>query len=147
MNHKRLVSRIVLLTAVILIMTSCAQTPPPHVSTIPTPHSSTPIVVATLQPTATPTPLPLGPVPRNCPPGPTPREIFPDVGPGFGSFPVWAVGLEPVIHIPTSYFTYTQYGWTWKILWRVSDSSPSPITLQAGPLHNGPLLWFQIGDQ
>jgi len=148
MSKVQFCSRVGILTGLILVLVSCTQaaSPPTEQATstalsLPTPTPYVP------PPTLTP-PL-LGPVPQNCPPGPTPQHVFSDVGPVLGHAPLWVSGIDgPHATIRLSpYFTYTQYGWTWKLLWRVSDSSPSPITLQAGPLHNGPLLWFQIGDQ
>jgi len=77
-----------------------------------------------------------------------PRPVFSDVGPGVGSFPVWAFGFggpHAIVRIPTSYFTYTRYGWTWKLIWRVSVHYMQPVTLHGGNLQTGTLLWFQIG--
>lgn len=88
-------------------------------------------------------------VPQNCPPGSTLQPIFSDVGAAVGGPPVWAIGFNgprAVIEIPT-YFTYTPYGWTWKLIWRMQDSYTHPITLRGGNLHDGSLLWFQIGQQ
>jgi hypothetical protein len=140
-------TRYVMLLMCIFLLGACAATPPQAA-----PATSTALLMPTPTPyVPPPTPVPplLGPVPQNCPLGPTPQHVFSDVGPVLGHLPVWAIGFDgphAVVRL-SSYFTYTQYGWTWKILWRVSDSSPSPITLQAGPLGNRPLLWFQIGDQ
>jgi hypothetical protein len=148
MNTRRFLVRQVMLLALIIGIVACAQTSPAQTSATPTVVNSRPTSTATL-PSPTPTPPFLGPMPQDCLPGPTPQRVFPDVGPALGQAPVWAIGFDGPhanIRISTS-FTYTQYGWTWKILWRISDSSPGPITLQAVPLRNGPLLWFQIGDQ
>lgn len=148
MNTRRFLLRQVMLLVLVATITACASTPTPPTAQA----TSTAISMPTPTPYVPPptlTPPPLGSVPQNCPPGPTPQRVFSDVGPTLGHAPVWAIGFDgphAVVRL-SSYFTYTQYGWTWKILWRVSDSSPSPITLQAGPLRNGPLLWFQIGDQ
>ncbi len=95
------------------------------------------------------TPPQLGMVPQNCPPGPTPQPIFSDIGPVVGAAPLWVTGFggpHAVINIPT-YFTYTQYGWTWKLLWKMQSGYMHPITLEGGNLLNGTLLWFQIGQQ
>jgi len=93
-------------------------------------------------------------VPQNCPPGPRPQNIFADIIPVIGSFPVWAagfVGPHAILHIGNGKSTqnnvYTQHGWYRKILWRVSRNSPSPVTLHGSSLRDGTPLWFQIGDQ
>ncbi len=79
-----------------------------------------------------------------------PRPVFSDVGPGVGSFPVWAFGFggpHAIVRIPTSYFTYTQYGWTWKLIWRVSVHYMQPVRLHGGNLRTSTPLWFQMNGQ
>jgi hypothetical protein len=130
----------------LFVTMACSQTAPtPHVSSPTAVIRSTPTLPPVLTPTTTP-PL-LGSVPQNCPSSPAPRNIFPDVGPGYGTSPVWAFGLETTIRIPTSYDSYTQYGWTWKVIWRVSSSYTHLVSLHARNLSRGTPLWFQIGDQ
>lgn len=130
----------------LFVTTACSQTAPaPHVSMPPTVIRSTPTSPPTLVPTATPPPL--GLVPQNCPTTPASRNIFPDIGPGVGTSPVWAFGLGTPILIPTSYFTYTPYGWTWKVIWRVSSGYTHLVRLHAGNLRGSSPLWFQIDDQ
>lgn len=106
--------------------------------------TSTPFI----EPSQTPTPKPpsLGPVPQDCPPGPTPRPIFAGIGPGIGSFPVWAFGFDgphAVLRISPN-DTYTQYGWIWKIVWEVGPNYMHPVTLHSGKLSGGAPLWFQF---
>lgn len=60
---------------------------------------------------------------------------------------MWAFGLDTTVRIPTSYFTYTQYGWTWKVIWRVSTRYTQPVQLHGGNLRTGTPLWFQIEVQ
>lgn len=146
----RLITRFVLLLMLISLLASCTST-----SSLPTTGTATASPSASTtsaRPVVTPTlliPPPLGMVPQNCPPGPTPQPIFSDIGPVVGAAPVWVTGFggpHAVIHIPT-YFTYTQYGWTWKLLWKMQSGYTHPITLEGGNLRNGTLLWFQIGQQ
>jgi hypothetical protein len=137
-----------LLPALLLLLSSCSQATGPVTGRV----TATPSMVPTPTPTPyvpPPTPIspPLGLPPRDCHPGPMPRPIFSDVGPGYGSFPVWAFGLDTTVRIATSYFTYTQYGWEWKVLWRVSTRYTQPVRLHGGNLRTGTPLWFQIGDQ
>jgi len=49
------------------------------------------------------------------------------------------------VRIP-SYFDYTQYGWPWKVIWRVSTRYTQPVQLHGGSLRTGTPLWFQIGE-
>lgn len=88
----------ILLLALLLLLSACSSASNPQIGT-PAPTSQP---VATLLPTPTPfTPIPtptlkpppLGPVPQNCPVNPPPHNVFSDVGPAYGSFPVWVIGL------------------------------------------------------
>ncbi len=104
-----------LLLALLLLLSGCSQaSSPPAGTPTPTPQAvatPTPTPILMPSPTPTPKPPPLGLVPQDCPTGPTPRPVFSDVGPGVGSFPVWAFGFggpHAIVRIPTSYFTYTQ---------------------------------------
>ncbi len=141
-------ARSVLLMVLLVIVSSCS---PESIPVTRTP-TSTSRPISTLGPT--PTAPPLGAVPQNCPPGPRPQNIFADIIPVIGSFPVWAagfVGPHAILHIGNGKSTqnnvYTQHGWYRKILWRVSRNSPSPVTLHGSSLRDGTPLWFQIGDQ
>ena len=165
MNHARLVSRAVLLTAVILVIASCAQASQPSTSATPTVDSAHLTAFAQEQstpaPSPSPTPTPLvasaanvGPVPQTCPPGPTPKDINPSLfGPGVGGSPVWAIGFDgphATAHlrgIAEDATTAKQYGWEHKILWEIGPHYTHSVTLRGGSLRNGTLLWFQFGDQ
>lgn len=134
------------LLALLLLLSSCSPASGPvtgrataTLGVVPTP-TPTPYVEP-----PTPIPPPLGLPPQDCPLGPPPHNVFSDVIPGYGSFPAWAFGLEPTIRISTS-FTYTQYGWTWKVIWRVSTRYTQPVQLHGGNLRTGMPLWFQIGE-
>lgn len=153
-NAVRFFTHAILLPALIPLLLSCAATSLPQATE--TPRASSPAPTTSAVPSGTVsttptllTPPPLGMVPQNCPPGPTPQPIFSDIGPVVGAAPLWVTGFggpHAVIHIPT-YFTFTQYGWTWKLLWKMQSGYTHPITLEGGNLRNGTLLWFQIGQQ
>jgi hypothetical protein len=148
--------RVMILIGLTLVTVACTQTTP-----TPPANSTRPVVSVTVVPAATPTPTPtplvasaanVGPVPQTCPPGPPPTYVNSEVGPGVGSFPVWAIGFagpRATIHLNgwSEDPSFVQYGWNYKILWVMSDSSPGPVTLRGGSLHDSALLWFQIGDQ
>jgi len=144
MNNTYSFARLIALLALASVLVTCSQAPPPQATNTPTPTSSQATAISAPSPTLTPPPL--GLAPQNCHSGPTPRTIFSDVGPGVGRSPIWAFGLDTTIRIP-SYFTYTQYGWTWKIIWRMAKSYTHPVTLRGRNLHNGTPLWFQIDGQ
>lgn len=141
------------LLAVLLLLSSCSQTSNPVTGgATPPPQATSPLRPTPTPPLITPTPPPLGPVPKDCPPGPTPQQIFSDLGPsGVGSYPVWAFGFDgPHATVPLSRDpdAYTPpYGWTTKVIWRVSTHYTHPVHLQGGNLRTGTSLWFQIGDQ
>src|SRR5437899_884817 len=137
--------RISIVLLCILLLGACATTPPQAVQ-----PTATALSVASPTPFPTLVPPPLGAVPQDCPPGPTPQQVFPDVGPALGHAPLWAIGFDgphAVIHIPTSYDTYTQYGWTWKVIWRMQGGFTSSVTLHGKNGRDDTSLWFQIGQQ
>jgi hypothetical protein len=144
------IGAVILLVALLVLLSSCSPVNgPPTGAPTSTPQAvliPTPTWFITPAPTSTPKPPPLGLAPQNCPVSPSPHNIFSDVGPGYGSFPVWVFGLEPTVRIPTSYFTYTQYGWTWKVIWRVSVHYTQPVRLHGGNLLTGMPLWFGISN-
>jgi len=139
-------SRYAALVAFLVVLASCTQMPPS--SAAPTPTLST-------KPTSPSTPVPapttqqfsrLGRVPQDCPPGPTPQPSLPGIGPAIGSSKVWAIGFSGShadIPIP-SYDTYTQHGWTWKIIWEVGPDYTQLVTIRGGELRSGTPLWFQF---
>jgi hypothetical protein len=133
---------------VLLLLSSC--TPETRIATNQ-PTATLPSTV-TLAPTSTPlpptpTPPSLGLVPSDCPPSSPSETISPAIGPAVGGSPVWAIGIAPgPIHIP-SYFTYTQYGWTWKVAWEIGPNYTNLVTLRGGNIRDGTPLWFQVADQ
>lgn len=135
------------IVALLAVLASCTQMPQ---SSAPTPTLSTQQTsTTTLVPisnTLTPTPPPLGLIPRDCSPGPTPRSSLPGIGPVIGGSKVWATGFNgPHAEIPIpSYDTYTQHGWTWKIVWEVGPDYTQPVAIRGGNLRSGTPLWFQI---
>jgi hypothetical protein len=142
--HRRFLAPAIML-GLLFLTTACTQMTPGSAVSTPSPGvRSTPTSSPALVPTATPPPL--GAAPQNCPRSPAPRPIFPDVGPGVGSAPVWAFGLDTTLRIPT-YFTYTPEGWTWKVIWRMSAGYSHLVSLHARNLHGGTPLWFQIDEQ
>jgi hypothetical protein len=134
----------IFLSALVLILASCTQTP--QSSATPTPTISTkPTNSATLVPV--PTTPPLGSIPRDCTPGPTPRSSLPGIGPVIGGSKVWASGFEgshATILIRPYDDTYTQHGWSWKIVWEVGPDYTQLVTIQGGNLRNGMPLWIQV---
>lgn len=151
-NNVHFFTRFVLLLLLMPLVLSCTSTSLlPTSGTVTSPTSTTaarPTETVAVTPTLL-MPPPLGQVPQNCPPGPTPQSIFSDVGPAVGRTPLWAIGFDgphAVIKIPP-YFTYTPYGWTWKLIWRMQASYTYPIMLSGTNLHDGSLLWFQIDEQ
>jgi hypothetical protein len=133
----------------LFMMAACSQmTPAPRVSTSSTVIRSTPTSPPTLGSTATPPPL--GTAPPNCAPGPAVRSIFPELGPGIGTAPLFVFGVEGdsrPLRIPP-YDTYVSpYGWTWKIIWEVGPHFSSKITLQGENVHTGAPIWFQLLDE
>lgn len=135
------------LVALLAVLISCTQTP--QSSSMPTATLSTnptrtpPLILPTTPAPATP---PLGPIPRNCPPGPTPRSSLPGIGPVIGGSKVWASGFNgPHAEISIPYYdTYTQHGWSWKIVWEVGPDYTQLVTIQGGNLRDGTPLWFQV---
>jgi len=136
------------IVVLLAVLVSCTQTP--QSSTTPTPTistkpTSTPTLVS-IPTTPTPTTSPLGPIPRDCSPGPTPRSSLPGIGPVIGGSKVWASGFDGShadIPIP-SYDTYTQHGWTWKIVWEVGPDYTQLVTIRGVNLRTGTPLWFQV---
>jgi hypothetical protein len=130
------------IVALLAILASCTQTP--QSSATPTPTISTkPTNSATLVPTTPP----LGPIPRDCTPGPAPRSSLPGIGPVIGGSKVWASGFEgshATILIRPYDDTYTQHGWSWKIVWEVGPDYTQLVTIQGGNLRNGMPLWIQV---
>lgn len=147
MAPKCLIPRLSILFGLLLIMTACSPSAP-----LPSRGSASPTVAqpsATFPPTpaSTVTPPPLGVVPQNCSPGAVPHNVFSALGPAVGQAPIWAVGFDgphAVLRIPTSYDTYTQYGWTWKLVWTVGPHFSQKVTLHAVNLRTGEPLWFQF---
>ena len=147
-QHRFFLSQTIVL-GLLFVTAACSQTAPaPRVSTSSTVIRPTPTLFPTLVPTATP--LPLGAAPSNCTPGPTVRPIFPQLGPGIGTAPLFVFGVEggsrPLLIPP--YDTYVSpYGWTWKIIWEVGPHFSSKITLRGKNVHTGAPIWFQLLDE
>jgi hypothetical protein len=146
MSPKCLASRLIILLGLLLGTAACSQT-------VSVPHGSLSPTVA--QPSSTPpptsaltvTPPPLGSVPQNCSPGAVPHTVFSQLGPVVGQAPIWAAGFDgphAVLRIPTSYDTYTQYGWTWKLVWEIGPHFSQKVTLHGVNLRTGVPLWFQF---
>ena len=136
-----------------LVLVSCSQTvvspsvATPAITISPTAPSPSPTSTATLVQTLTAPPLRV--VPQNCSPGPAPQSIFSGLGPTIGKAPIWATGFagpHAVLLIPTSNDTYTQHGWSWKILWNVGPHFPHQVTIQGKDTYTGTPLWFQLTD-
>jgi len=149
MKSISLFTRSIMVLMCSFLLVGCASTPSPQAArkTTVVPATSTAISVPSPTPSPTLTPPPLGVVPQDCPTSPAPRNIFPDIEPGYGTWPVWSFGLDTSIHIATSYFTYTQYGWEWKVIWRVQASYTNTVTVRGGNVRTGTPLWFQVGTQ
>lgn len=147
MSPKCLASLFGIFLGFLLVTTACSQT-----ASFPSHGSASPTVAqpsSTLPPTraATVTPPPLAGVPKNCASGAVPRRVFSNLGPVVRQAPIWASGFDgpfAVLRISTSYDTYTQYGWTWKLIWMVGPHFSQKVTLHGVNLHTGAALWFQF---
>jgi hypothetical protein len=147
MAPKCLAPRLVILVGLLLVTTACSQAAsfPSRGSASPTVAQPSPTLPPT--PAAPVTPPPLGTVPQNCSPGAVPRNVFSELGPVVGQAPIWAAGFDgphAVVRIPTSYDTYTPYGWTWKLVWEIGPHFSQQVTLHGVNLRTGEPLWFQF---
>jgi hypothetical protein len=110
-------------------------------------------------PTPTPKPSPaqretvgrmVEPPPTSCPSGPNPQAVSPDVGPGLGQAPVWAVGFgsgkPAAILLIQGEGTIGVHGYYRKVLWVIQHGYAQPVTLSGSNSDRGDPLWFQIGD-
>lgn len=144
-----------ILLTLLMLTVSCSQPSLPQMSLTPTVVHSSLTPLPTLAPTPTfsfsqtSTNPPLGAIPRDCPQGPPPQPLISNQGSAVGGSEVWAVGFagpHAAIHIPFTYDTYTQHGWSWKLIWEMGPSHTSPATISGRNLRTGSPLWFQISD-
>jgi hypothetical protein len=146
MNIRRL-SRIVMLTGLVLTLTACAGSPAPP--STPTASAPPPTSAGTVVPTPSPTEPRLDPVPQHCPvSNPTPHMSLPGLGPVIGSSPVWADWppggpvIAHLLHAPPGVYE-APYGWAiLKTIWEVGPNYTHPVTVRGHDLfdHHTPLL-------
>jgi len=145
MTSKRL-SRMVILTGLLLVLTACTSPAP---ASTPTASAPPPTSAGTVVPTPSPTELRLDPVPQYCPvSNPTPHMSLPGLGPVIGASPVWADWPPggPVIahlsHAPPGVYE-APYGWAiLKTIWEVGPNYTHPVTVRGHDLfdHHTPPL-------
>jgi len=154
MKYRRFFFHLVSILSFSFVIVACSQTTSSPAVATTTPSISISPTAPSPSPTSTPTLLPtrtasfLGTVPQNCLLGPTPRSIFGGLGPVIGKAPVWATGFagpHAMILIP-SYDTYTQHGWTWKILWDVGPHFLHQVTIRGKDMHTGTPLRLQFAN-
>jgi len=155
MKYHRFFFHLVSILSFSFVIVACSQTASsPSVATA-TPSVSISPTASSPSPTSPPTLIPtikapsLGTVPQNCSPGPTLSNIFGSFGPILGKAPVWAKGFagpHATIFIPTSYSTYTKFGWTWKILWDIGPHFLHQVTIRGKDVYTGTPLRFQFTD-
>lgn len=142
--------RFTLFFILLFVIVACNPTTPVPSKTVSdnTPSATPPTTIPTaITPTMTPTPPPLASLPRNCPAQAMPQRKFSALGPVVGQAPIWAAGFDvplAAIPVPTSYDTYTQYGWVWKLVWEVGPHFSQNVTLHGMNLQTGTPLHFQF---
>ncbi len=134
MNIRRL-SRIVMLTGLVLTLTACTGSPAPQAEHPPTVSASTLTSTAQLSPTPSPSPFggasaQLGSLPLTCPSSSIhmPKTISPKFAPAVGAGPAWGVGIISYQQMPlalvwdpgSALTTHEEYGWGHKLLWVVA---------------------------
>lgn len=85
MKHQNFFLKIVALFLFSLVVGACTQTPNvPLTNTQPTTIVNATAISSPSSLPPTPTPPPLGSVPKTCSPGPTPQPLFSNLGPVLG---------------------------------------------------------------
>ena len=156
MNSMRLLSRGLMLAALILILASCTSAQSPQAKTTPT-KGTTPTLPLTPQPTITPTPVPtrpapLGLAPQNCPSSPALKKINTSFTSLVGTAPAWVNSFieqnqQPVLlfgdnHTMYSWVQYDEHGWEHKFLYAVGPSYTGIVTFHGTNLRDGTPLWL-----
>ena len=154
MTSKRL-SRVLLLTGLLLVLSACTEAPDPQAEHTPTVNTSTPIPTVTAQPSPTPTPFggasaQLGPLPQTCPLSSIrmPHTISPEFVPMVGAGPAWVAGIIAYKQVPLALVwsgdastTHYQNGWTHKDLWVVATTLQGSVTIHGTNLRTGAPLY------
>jgi hypothetical protein len=151
MNIRRL-SRIVMLTGLVLTLTACTGSPAPQAEHPPTVSASTLTSPAQLSPTPSPSPFggasaQLGSLPLTCPSSSIhmPKTISPQFAPAVGAGPAWGVGISSYQQVPlalvwdpgTALTTHEEYGWGHKLLWVVATHLQGAVTIHGTNLRTG----------
>lgn len=153
MNIRHL-SRMVLLTGLLVLLTACTQSSSRPAGHTPTTNAAPSTPMATAQPEPSPTPSPfggaeasLGPLPQTCSPSSIrmPKTISPEFAPAVGAGPAWGVGISSYKQVPLALVwnpvdaldTHNQYGWEHKLLWVVATHVQGSVTIHGMNLQTG----------
>src|SRR5712692_6886779 len=96
----RQLSRMVMLTGLLLVLTACTESSSLQAGHTPTTNAATSTPTPTARPEPSPSPLggasaQLGPLPQTCPPSSIhmPKTISSQFAPAVGAGPAWGVGI------------------------------------------------------
>lgn len=153
MKRMRRLSRILVLTGLLLALTACAGSSALPARHTPTVQAATPTPTATAQPSPTPfggASAQLGPLPQTCQLSAIrkPKTISPEFAPMVGAGPVWIGGIIAYKQVPLALAwspeeasTYhDQYGWEHKDLWVVATTLQGSVTIRGTNLSTGALV-------
>jgi len=95
-------------------------------------------------------PNPLAAPPTDCATVGSPQQLNPAFGPGIGGNPIWIIAASTTIHVgfgdgTLRGVTYTDHGWSVKVLWVVDPNFNGQIQVSGGLLDTEHPLWMQFG--
>ena len=133
--------RLVAAIGVVAITLGCSISGQPNNGSSVTPRSMAPL--------SSPSPLAVPPV--TCAILGSPQQLNPAFGPGIGGSPVWVIS-GTTIHVgfgdgTLRGVTYTNHGWSVKVLWVSEPSYSQPIHVSGAAVDTGQPLWFQFNGQ
>ncbi|HEY6541250.1 MAG TPA: hypothetical protein VIZ18_09940 [Ktedonobacteraceae bacterium] len=153
MNVRRF-THIIMVIGLLLVLTSCTESPSLPAGLTPTVKASTSVPTGTGQPSPAPTPSPFGgasaqpgPLPQACPLSSIRKlqTISTEFAPEAGAGPAWAGGMISYKQVPIALVwapgdalaEHNQYGWGHKLLWVVATTVHGSVTIHGTNLKTG----------